>query len=249
MSLAARLKQARLEAGLTQKGLAEKSGVSQQNIQKIESGKNKKTSFILQLATATGVLPEWLQFGRGAKENKLKENNKNIEENQSIDLIRNKIEVKMARIAEYQIPILSWKDFDAFKMTLLTTLSIEQLLNSAMEKGRMLTVFLDEKKSNSKLGILEVENLDAMLSPTAHELSLYPRQKLIIDFNEKPQPEDLVFVQIKDTITVRQYILDGGKEILKALNPQYPIITDNFHIFGVIIQVIRNRNKIKEKTT
>lgn len=62
-TLSERLKTARKNMGLTQVQLAEKVGVSQNTIQKVEKGGD--TKYINQLAKALGVNPEWLQFGVG----------------------------------------------------------------------------------------------------------------------------------------------------------------------------------------
>lgn len=67
-TLAQRLKLARTQAGLSQTKLGEKIGVSQNTIQKIESG--GETKYINQLAKALNVNSDWLQFGVGEKENK-----------------------------------------------------------------------------------------------------------------------------------------------------------------------------------
>lgn len=64
-TLAERLKLARKEQGLSQKALGELIGVSQAAIQKIEVGKAKETTKILDLSNALGVRPEWLSSGHG----------------------------------------------------------------------------------------------------------------------------------------------------------------------------------------
>lgn len=65
-----RLKSARNEAGLTQEELAEKSGVKQQMISKLETGKSKETTGIVALATALRKNPVWLETGRGEEDAK-----------------------------------------------------------------------------------------------------------------------------------------------------------------------------------
>lgn len=62
-SLAERLKQARVTAGLTQTRLGEKIKVSQNTIQKIEKGGD--TKYVVKLAEALGVNVKWLQSGEG----------------------------------------------------------------------------------------------------------------------------------------------------------------------------------------
>ncbi|CRL65902.1 XRE family transcriptional regulator [Proteus vulgaris] len=63
MSIAERLLSARLKAGLSQADLADKVGVSQQSIQKIESGQTTFPRRIEDIAHAVGVSAHWLQFG------------------------------------------------------------------------------------------------------------------------------------------------------------------------------------------
>jgi transcriptional regulator with XRE-family HTH domain len=65
MSLGARLQKARLHAGLTQKQLEARAGVSQKTISKIERGDQAVSSAAVQLATACGVRPEWLAASDG----------------------------------------------------------------------------------------------------------------------------------------------------------------------------------------
>lgn len=63
MTLAARLKECRTKAGLTQEGLAAVSKTSQQYIDNIESGKVQKPRKLSNIANALGVKEEYLQYG------------------------------------------------------------------------------------------------------------------------------------------------------------------------------------------
>lgn len=66
MTLGDRLKAARRHAKLhTQEQLAKKSGVSQQTISKIERGMVDSSGFVVHLAKACGVRPEWLAMEDG----------------------------------------------------------------------------------------------------------------------------------------------------------------------------------------
>jgi transcriptional regulator with XRE-family HTH domain len=65
MTLGERLRRAREHAGLTQKELEEKSGVLQQMISKVENGRQETSAYVVQLAIACGVRPEWLALGQG----------------------------------------------------------------------------------------------------------------------------------------------------------------------------------------
>lgn len=63
-NFAERLKAARQYAGLTQKQLADRSGVPQPNISRIERGGQDSSAHLVGLATACGVRPEWLASGQ-----------------------------------------------------------------------------------------------------------------------------------------------------------------------------------------
>lgn len=66
MTLGERLKAARQHAHLdTQEKLAKKSGVSQQTISKIERGMVDSSGYVVHLAKACGVRPEWLAMEDG----------------------------------------------------------------------------------------------------------------------------------------------------------------------------------------
>jgi len=69
--LGARIKMARKSANLSQELLAEKvrqltgSKFSQQNLNKLETGKLTRTSFIVSIAMSTGHNPQWIESGQG----------------------------------------------------------------------------------------------------------------------------------------------------------------------------------------
>ena len=61
-----RMKSARKHAGLTQRELAVRVGVSQPVISQLESGENLQSVHLLRIASACNVRPEWLADGKGA---------------------------------------------------------------------------------------------------------------------------------------------------------------------------------------
>ncbi|WP_128723824.1 XRE family transcriptional regulator [Xylella fastidiosa] len=63
MKLNERIAAAREHAKLSQEQLAKMAGISQQSIQKLESGKAKGSKKITEIAIACGVRPEWLVYG------------------------------------------------------------------------------------------------------------------------------------------------------------------------------------------
>ena len=68
MTLADRIKDARIRAGLSQAELARRSGISQPSLHDLESGKSKtaRSTTLVHLAEALGQTPEWLAGGKGA---------------------------------------------------------------------------------------------------------------------------------------------------------------------------------------
>lgn len=70
-TLAVRIKQARKQAGLTQKALADAIRVSQPVISQLENGENLQSVHLLSIARACRVHPEWLVSGEGEMEEQL----------------------------------------------------------------------------------------------------------------------------------------------------------------------------------
>lgn len=66
-TLAGRLKKSRADLGFSQSVLSDRSGVSQQALQRIEAGRVLTTTLLVDLAVALQVSPVWLQLGRGDK--------------------------------------------------------------------------------------------------------------------------------------------------------------------------------------
>lgn len=60
-----RVRQARKEAGFTQKQLAKKVGISQSSISELEGGDTSETPAIVKIAVACKVSPYWLDAGGG----------------------------------------------------------------------------------------------------------------------------------------------------------------------------------------
>lgn len=68
MTLATRVKERRTALKLTQVQLAARTGMSQQAIQRIESGQIARPRYLLEIAAALECCPEWLVNGDAQKE-------------------------------------------------------------------------------------------------------------------------------------------------------------------------------------
>ncbi|KJV49637.1 MULTISPECIES: helix-turn-helix transcriptional regulator [unclassified Pantoea] len=62
-TISQRLKQKRMELNLTQAQLAEKAGMKQQSLQRIEDGTTQRPRFLFELALALKCDPLWLMYG------------------------------------------------------------------------------------------------------------------------------------------------------------------------------------------
>ncbi|MGN7610632.1 helix-turn-helix domain-containing protein [Magnetococcales bacterium HHB-1] len=65
MTLSNRIRTAREYAGLTQKELADRVGISQTAVHKLECGRSKSSRRTVAISVACGVDPVWLETGRG----------------------------------------------------------------------------------------------------------------------------------------------------------------------------------------
>ncbi|MFP7605023.1 MULTISPECIES: helix-turn-helix domain-containing protein [Serratia] len=63
MNISVRLKERRLELGLTQQQLASLAGIKQQTVQRIESGGSRHPRHLLEISDALGCSPKWLLHG------------------------------------------------------------------------------------------------------------------------------------------------------------------------------------------
>lgn len=92
-TLAERVAKRREQLGLSQKNLAEKIQVSQQSINKIESGQTRSPRNLDKLAEALEVSPQWLLFGdkpapaiaKDAYDNEIKASSLRVEEWESMN--------------------------------------------------------------------------------------------------------------------------------------------------------------------
>lgn len=68
MTISVRLKQRRIERGLTQNQLGMLAGVKQQTIQRIESGSSHRPRHIIEIAEALECSAKWLLHGSDERE-------------------------------------------------------------------------------------------------------------------------------------------------------------------------------------
>jgi|GEM_PF-1170916 len=211
MTLAVRLKQARLRKKLTQEELAETVGIKQQAVQRIEAGKVKSTSYVVQLAKCLGVTPEWLALG----------------EEESTTLAHGNIpdsDSHHSNSAFSLAPILQWHDIELI-----------QQLPLLHQHLKTLPVFTT---SNDQCFALQIKD-NSMVSQNSGEISFLKEDYIIIDSSLTAKYDDYIIAKLPAStqMTFRQLQFDGTERHLKALNSQYNTIrfNEDIHICGVVI--------------
>lgn len=117
-----------------------------------------------------------------------------------------------------------------------------------MPKKTISTIAEIDQLNGENVFCLEMTG-DAMMSAVDVASSICEGDIAIVSQTIRPSFGDIVLVKIKNTVKVRQLAKDGDEQILKAFNPQYPIIpfTQQTKILGVIIEIRRKLKKDGEK--
>jgi transcriptional regulator with XRE-family HTH domain len=66
-TISQRVKQRRIELGMTQAEVAERAGIRQQSYQQIEAGETKRPRYLLEIASVLKCKPQWLLSGSNKK--------------------------------------------------------------------------------------------------------------------------------------------------------------------------------------
>ncbi len=210
MSLATRLKKARLKKKMTQQQLASEIGIKQQAVQRIEAGKVKSTSYIVQIAHALDVSPDWLALGPEdepvARDHSIEETTAHYSGNVAT------------------VPLLNWNEIDRANALIADPSMKHQKVPCLMSVSpRAFAVRVQD---------------DSMLSSDGHKINFHRDDILIVD--PAKQVKDRSYVIAKTPhIILRQYVADENGAYLKALNPKYESITCQDHqLLGVVLERI-----------
>lgn len=203
-----RLKAALKQASMTQQQLADRLGVTQQSIQYACSPKGKGSKHALAISKILGVKAEWLSYGVG----EIQTSSTDQTERQSID------DFERSAFNSVSIPLIEW---DLIGNP--TALRIAPLIPCPAEHGP--NTFATRVKDNTM---------------TAQYGRSYPEGSIIYidpDRANDAQPGDRVYALIEGNIpTFKQYgKADDGQRFLQSINLQYPIITREFDIAGLVI--------------
>jgi transcriptional regulator with XRE-family HTH domain len=216
-NFAYRVKSLREKLGISQHQLAEKIGLSLQQISKIESRKVSRSAHILELANALGVSPDWLLFGRerygayilaGAKQ-------KFIESPPNHPLI-----------ASYA-PVVDWQEAGA---------SIKKADDVKDLDNRQMIPLMGGASFSSFALIMQGDSMEARQYGVD---SFREGEYLLFDPESSPTPNSYVLARDKNSKSAifRKLIYDCGSSILSPHNSKYPImpITAKITICAVLI--------------
>lgn len=209
-----RVRDTRLRLNLTQKQLAKKSQISQATVAQIENGRNKGSTYIVQLANALKVTPQWL--GSGVD---IRPFGANVAEARADYNVSPPPEVKR------RVPVISWVAAGTFCCSddPFPPGVADEWVNATASVG-------------PRAYALRVDG-DSM------EPRFPDGCTIIVDPDREPRHKSFIVVRLdgSDQATFKQLIIEGGKRYLKPLNPRYPImeLAETAVICGVVRQSLQ----------
>jgi len=214
MTLSDRIQLARKNAGLTQKGLADKVGISQTAVHKLECGRSRSSRRTVTIALTCGVDPIWLDTGRG--DMLLPGSGSggfSIEEDgqpyRPFPLIA-------------RVPLVSWDMIDS----ICGADNFDQI----------------ESEANSWIPVAP-RTSEQCYALTVPDDSMDPEfsegEVLIIDPTQDGAHNQFLIARLEgdSSPTFKQLIILGNRRYLKPLNPRYPLIDveGDLEVCGVVV--------------
>jgi SOS-response transcriptional repressor LexA len=210
-NLADRLKAARAHAGLSQGELAKAAGVKQPVISQLETGKNVGSTFVVSIAKACGVSPEWLVNGKGSM----------VPDGSDFDA---NVEPALAPVKFYEYPEISWvqagKAMEALVIGNIT--NFEKHPSDAWAGTNGFWLKVKGPSMTSTGGVTFAEGMLILIAPGFDvESGQYVVAKMV-DTEEA---------------TFKQLYRDSGKTYLRPLNPAFSTIEidDRWQIVGRVV--------------
>jgi SOS-response transcriptional repressor LexA len=216
---AARIKSRMKELGMTQDMLAKQMAITRGAITHYLSGRREPPLRQFQkLATILQTDPAWLQFGVTTQSNHEKQSE--IEK------------LSYHELMKANVPFLSWEQVATIAgcLTQSSQTSNTQYLPH---------IYTDQ----SQWYALLIDN-DVMTAVTGYSPSFPKGSMIIIDPNKALSHGSYVIALLPyaKEVTFKQYVVDGGVQYLKPLNPQYPLVPmdKGTCICGVVIMSINS---------
>jgi SOS-response transcriptional repressor LexA len=207
-TLAIRLKQAREKKKLSQEALASRVGIKQQAVQRIEVGKVKSTGYVVQLARALNVTPDWLALGEEPAAT-------------GSQIAETKATYSIAQTS--QAPLLSLQN-------------IEEMQSLPLKNWAGVCLPILELNSDQCFALQIKDN--SMSSGLVDLVSFTKNDYIIAEANRQPVHNDFVIAKLPDSAQAafRRYVVEGNNSYLKPINPQYATVAmkPEIKICGVV---------------
>ncbi|AUI88128.1 LexA family transcriptional repressor [Vibrio azureus] len=218
MSFADRVKQRRKELNLSQSELAERVGVAQQSIHKIEDGRTLKPRNILQLASALKCSALWLQ-GLEPQDDNLAVCNKDHTSPSNTAMVMTS--------GIRSLPILSQAQAGDWAKVI-------------HDKDQDFDQQITSVKVSEKAFAMRVTG-NSMTNPFGYP-SIPAGSVIVVEPCSSPDNGKIVVAILNDApeATIKKLEIDGPQKYLLPLNPKYdPIsISGNCRIIGYVKQVV-----------
>ena len=212
MNIGKRIREARLERGISQKKLANAVGIKQPTLSELETGESKSTTNIAKFAAVLGVNPLWLETGKGNKYNGSSSNSENKAKN--LIEIRKGVVNTGNDIYSYNIAYLEEK-YNIY-------LNSECLIDKNITQSKLISIQINEKNMEPNLNEGDIAIID--LSDT------------------EPIDSKVYIVNYEGKIAVHRLIRDQGKWWIESDSPNkhlYPRKIITHHICSIIGRVIK----------
>ena len=207
-TLGIRVRKARRDKKLSQKALAERVGIKQQAIQRIERGDVKNTSYIVQLAHILEVSPDWLANGK---------------EWQAPITYSSDFQGRYSPALITQAPLLSWSEVEMMHKQSCDNNGYFKVPVFNAPGGQCFTLQLQD---------------DSMQHDEGEGISFSKGDYIFVSIDRKAQHNDFVIAKLVDSeqVIFRRYVKTKDHEFLTCLNSKYPTIAidNDVEILGVV---------------
>lgn len=192
-------------------------GVTQKGARKwLEAEAIPRRNKIMEMARRFKVNTVWLEYGEGEKYSKPSDN---------IDQAGHLKNTEPTDISTKSVLLISWTDINKWQKATVKT------------KTRMGKDMIPCNSPHSE-GAYALRVIGDTMTCNGSD-SFPPGVIIVVDPEQTAKDGDFVIASIKgeEQPTFKKLVVDGSRQYLKPLNPQYPTITGNFKVIGRVIEM------------